>query len=181
MLQVYHHEFVAPTMKCWCPKRYTYRRSPKSTKVVSGLRAPPFTWYPSWTDWNLGSMKACLNIGYPVGYPKIPWWIRLSQDKLAARHDFKLFLGTANGPRPERMAQTGDDFCENVGNLWYFNNLQYMAMNMAQEYSEIWANYHHQIGWDKPISQAFKIYSGTESFANACVPFVMQLIIRGNV
>jgi len=44
------------------------------------------------------------------------------------------------------MAQTGDDFCENMGNLWYFNNLQYMAMNMAQEYSEIWANYHHQIG-----------------------------------
>lgn len=62
------------------------------------------------------------------------------QDKLAARHDFKLFLGTANGPRPERMAQTGDDFCENMGNLWYFNNLHYMAMNMAQEYSEIWWN-----------------------------------------
>ena len=40
-----------------------------------------------------------------------------SQDKLAARHDFKLCLGTANGPRPERMAQTGDDFCEHMGNL----------------------------------------------------------------
>ena len=49
-------------------------------------------------------------------------------------------------------------------------------MNMAQEYSEIWANYHHQIGWDGPISQAFKIYSGTESFANAYVDYVMQLI-----
>lgn len=125
--------------------------------------------------WRLG-----LNIGYPVGYPKIPWWIRqFARTSWRPVTTLNCFLALRMGraqrgwPKLEMISvKTWETYDTSI----IFIIWPWIWPKSIAKYDEIWANYHHQIGWDRPISQAFKIYSGTESFANAYVPFVMQLI-----